>query len=86
MTAALAGQQPGERGFARARRTIKNHRAQPIGLEQSPQQFSFSQKMLLADELLERNRPHPRGQRLRFAAVRLFACIEKGHVSVGLGF
>ena len=84
MAAAFAGQQPGERGLARAGRTVKNHRAQPIGLQQPPQQFPFAQKMLLADELVERKRPHPRRQRLRFASIRLFAGFEEGH-GKGLG-
>jgi hypothetical protein len=35
--------------------------------------------MLLPDEFVEPFRPHPRGQRLRFAAVRFFGVVKEGH-------
>ena len=60
----FVGQQPGERRLAGARRTVEDHRAQPARLQHPPQQLAFAQKMLLADKLGERRRPHPRGERL----------------------
>ena len=74
-----AGQQPGQRGLARARRAVEDHRAQPIGGQQPAQQLSFAQEMPLADELLQRARPHPRRQGLGFPPVRSFAGVKKGH-------
>ena len=74
-------QQPGQRRLARARRAVEDHRAQPIGRQQSPQQLSLAQKMLLADELVERRRPHPRRQRLGLAEIVGFGFGEQvGHV------
>ena len=58
------GQQAGERRLAGARRAVEDHRAQPLGLQHPPQQLAFAEEVLLADELGERRRPHPRGQRL----------------------
>ena len=72
MAAALAGQQPGERRLAGARRTVEDHRAEPIGRQQPPQQLALAEKVLLADELVELRRPHPRGQRLGGTAVLFF--------------
>ena len=51
---ALRGQQPGQRRLAGARRAIEDHRAEPIGRQQPAQQLPFAQKVLLADELVER--------------------------------
>ena len=45
-----------QRRFAGARRTVEDDRAQPIGRQQPPQQLAFAQKMLLADELVQRCR------------------------------
>ena len=68
-----AGQQPGERGLARAGRAVEDHRPEPIGRQQPPQQFALAEEMLLADELVERSRPHPRRQRLGFQAILGFS-------------
>ena len=74
-------QQEGERRLAGAGRAVEDHRAQAIGRQQSPQQLAFAQKLLLADELVERGGPHPRRQRLRAAPVRRFAGFEQRHRS-----
>ena len=65
MAAALLGQQPCQGGLAGAGRAVEDHRAQPVGRQQPPQQLPLAEKMLLADELGQRCRPHPRRQRLR---------------------
>ena len=46
--AALAGQQPGQGRLARAGRAVEDHRAEPVGLQQPPQQLPFAEEMLLA--------------------------------------
>ena len=69
MAAALLGQQPGQGGLARARRTVEDHRTEAVGRQQPAEQLPFAQEMLLPDELGERGGPHPRGQRLGPAAV-----------------
>ena len=71
------GQEHGQRGLAGAGRAVKNHRPQPIGGQQPAQQFPFAQKMLLADEFVERSRPHPRCQRLRPPPIRRFRRLEE---------
>ena len=53
----------GKRGFAGARRAVKNYRADPIGLDRAPEQFSFGEDVTLADEFFQRAWPHPCRQR-----------------------
>ena len=53
----------------RARRAVEDHRAQAVGRQQPAQQLALAEEMLLADELVQRGRPHPRRQRLGAAAV-----------------
>ena len=60
----VAGDDVGQRGLAGARRAVEDHAGQPVGLEHPPQQLARPDEMLLADELVERARPHPHGQRL----------------------
>ena len=79
MAAGGAGQQSGQRGFARARRAVENHRAQAVGRQQPPQQLPFAEKMPLADELVERARPHPRRQGLGVPPIRGFAGVKQRH-------
>ena len=57
-------EQPGERGLARARRPVQDHRVRPALLERRPQRRPSAEQVLLADELPERCRPHARGERL----------------------
>src|SRR5204863_7642255 len=54
----------GERGLAGARRPVEDHRVRPALLERGAQRRALAQQMLLADELRERGRTHPHGQRL----------------------
>ena len=79
VAAALAGQQPGERCLAGARRPVEDHGAEPIGRQEPPQELALAQKVLLADELVERRRPHPRGQGLGGTAVFFFGSGKKRH-------
>ena len=60
----------------RARRAVEDHRPEAVGRQQPPQQFPFAEEVLLADELVQGPRPHPRRQRLGLLAVRLFALVE----------
>ena len=62
VAAALAGQQTGECRLAGARRAVEDHRAQPIGRQQPAQELALAEKVLLADELIQRRRPHPRAK------------------------
>ena len=77
VAAAGGGQQMGERRFAGAGRAVEDDRAEPVGGQQAAEQFAFAEKMLLADELVERLRPHPRGQRLSLAAVFGFGSAKR---------
>ncbi len=63
--------------FARAGRAVKNHGAEPIGLQQSAQQLARPEEMLLADELVQSARPHPRRERLGAAQVFFMGLLEE---------
>ena len=51
--ATLGRQKPCERGLACAGRAVKNHRPQPVRLQEAIQQFAFAEKMPLPDKLGE---------------------------------
>ena len=51
---------------------------QPRALDRTcGKEFSFAEKVLLADEFIERSRPHPRGQRFGLLEVVRFLLLEK---------
>ena len=54
-----------QRGLTGAWRTPQDDRLQPILLDGRPQRTSRTNQCLLADELVERPRPHPLGKRRR---------------------
>jgi hypothetical protein len=58
----MSRDQFGERRLARSGRTIENNRTDAIRFQQPPQEFSGPEKMLLADELVERPGTHACGQ------------------------
>jgi len=82
MALAFNRQEPRERGFARTRRAVENHRAKAIGLEQPPQRFPFAEEMPLPGEFVERPRPHPRRQRFGLLAVFSFGGFEEARHGV----
>ena len=49
--------------LAGARRTVEDHRAELVRLDGPAQQAARADDVLLADELVQRARPHPRRQR-----------------------
>jgi imidazolonepropionase-like amidohydrolase len=55
--------QRGQRGLARAGRPPQDHRVQLAALDRRAQDPAGAQQMLLADDLVERLRPHAIGQR-----------------------
>ena len=61
----LLGDDLGERRLAHAWRAVEDHRAEPVGLDQPPQEFSGADHLLLADILCQPPRSHPRRQRGR---------------------
>src|SRR5580700_857872 len=73
--------QPRERRFPAPRGSPKDHRADFVLLDLSPQRFSRPEQSLLPCELVERARPHPFRERLADAGVfvRLEFC-EQAHV------
>ena len=60
-----AGDDLGEGGFARARRAPEDHRGRVIALDLHAQRLARPDQVLLADEFIERPRPHAVGQRAR---------------------
>jgi len=63
--------------FAGAGRTIENQRVEPIGLQHTSQQLAGADEMLLADEFLQRPRPHSRRQRLGFFQIRFMDVVKQ---------
>ena len=70
-----------ERGFAGSRRAVEDHAGETVRFEHPPQEFSGPEKMLLADELIERARPHPRRQRRDAVEVLSASVLEEVHRS-----
>ena len=60
----LGRQQPRQRRLAGAGRPPQDQRRQLARLERAPQQLARPEEVRLADELVQRPRPHPLGQRL----------------------
>ena len=75
------GDDPRQRGLARARRPVEDHRAELVGLDGAAQQPARPHDVLLADELVQRARAHPRGERRFLLGQLLAAGVEK----VGVG-
>ena len=74
-----------ERGLPRARRTEQDDRAQPVLLDGGAQPATGADRLLLADDLLERARTHPHGERrhLRLPLV-LHVCEQRIHERYGI--
>ena len=74
----------GERGFAGAGRSPEDHRAGVVVVDLRAQRLAGPEQMLLADELIERARPHAIGQRPGAVARTVAARdgLEQTHVRV----
>ena len=59
----VLGGEAGERRLPGPGRAVEDHRVRAAGLERGAQRGARSEQVLLADELVERGRPHPRGER-----------------------
>ena len=57
------GDDVGEGGFAGAGWAGENYRGQTIGFDGATQKFARPEDVFLTDELLQRPRPHARGER-----------------------
>ena len=69
LAAAFGGEQSRERRLPGPGRSGKNHRREPVGFEQSTQEFTGPEKMLLSHEFVEPSGPHPGRERLRASQV-----------------
>jgi hypothetical protein len=65
-----------QRRFAAPGRAKEYDRAEPIGAQQPAQELALAEKMLLADELVERPRPHSRRQWLGAPRVFFMHCAK----------
>ena len=85
--------QPRERGLARARRPPEDQRMQLTAFERLAQRLARAEHLFLADEFIERARPHAIGQRpqsivgIRFAqevglSTGTSGCAARGHCAV----
>jgi hypothetical protein len=77
MALAVLGDDVGQRGFTCARRAVEDHGTEAVGLEHAPQQLAGAEEMVLADEFIDRARPHARGQRLGLAEVGFVDVVEQ---------
>ena len=59
----VLGEHPGQRRLPGPRRAVEDHRVRLAGLDRRAQRARRAEQVRLADELLERPRAHPRGQR-----------------------
>ena len=74
---AFHGKQLGERGFPTARGAKENHGSKLVSIDQPSKQFALTEKMILADELIQRRRTHPRRQWLGTFQMSFLRGIEK---------
>ena len=58
-----AGNELGDGGLARARRPPEDERGESVGFEEDPQRSPGCEQVPLADDVIERHRPHPRRER-----------------------
>jgi hypothetical protein len=63
------GDDPRQRRLAGARRAPEDDRLQQVALDRFAQRFAGREEALLADELVERPRPHALGERGRCAGL-----------------
>lgn len=59
----MAGDHLGQGGLARAGRSPQDHRAQAVSLDQHPQRLPRTEEVVLADDVIERDRPESIRQR-----------------------
>jgi hypothetical protein len=62
--AGVAREHARKRRLARARRAVQDHRVRPSLLDRGPKGRPLAEQVVLADELVERLRAHPRSERL----------------------
>ncbi len=72
-----------ERRLPGAGRPPQDHRRRLVGLDRAPQRAAGPDDLLLADELVERARPHPRGERLAHPLTTLAGIEQADHVRTG---
>lgn len=73
-------------GFARSGRAVEQDAGQGVGGEHASEHPAFAEEVLLADELVERPRPHADGQRLSGGTAFFFLVLpEVGHRSIVAG-
>ena len=75
----MRGDHMRQRGFAAARRTVKNAGRQPVRLHGAAQQPPRPQQMFLPIKLIQRARAHALGQRRVFFDVFLIQLIQQRH-------
>ena len=82
--AGLVRDDPRERRLSGPRRPPEDHRGYLIGFDRAPQRAARPDDLLLADELVERARAHPRRERLAHAAPAALAGVEQPD-QIGIG-
>ena len=77
MGAGGVGDDAGQGGLAGAGRAVEDHAAELVGLDGAAQEPARADDVLLADELVQRARPHARRQRLFLLDQLLAAVVEE---------
>jgi hypothetical protein len=80
----VVGYQRRERGLPGPRRAVEDDGRQPVGLQHPPEQLAGGEEVLLADELVQRPRPHPDGERGDAVEIPLADVGEQVHLAPGL--
>jgi hypothetical protein len=75
------GDDAGDRGLARTGRTPQDDRLEQVALDRLAEWLAGREQFVLADELVERPRPHTLGQRRR-SARRWFFAVRKERIHV----
>ena len=77
----VVGDDVGQGRLAGAGRAVEDQRREPVGEQHPAKQLAFAEEVLLADELVERARPHPRRQRSGLVAILFAKVVEEIHGS-----
>ena len=75
----LPGDHLGERRLSGARRSVKDGEDETVGVEHPPQELAGTEKVLLADKLVDRAGPHSRGQGHGALEIVGFLAVKQTH-------
>jgi hypothetical protein len=78
----FTGQDSRQSRLSCPRRSVENDRTEPIGLDESPKNLSFTDEVFLAHKLIKRLGTHSGRKGLHLAPSLLVLFIEQGHSKI----